>query len=931
MNITEQPVFTLKPSVICIRRIIFLSLTTVTSIVNAAESQDNIQVLPTITVVAEEEKVAYKSGNMDLARTEDDVQPYKFIERKDIENSGATSVAELLQKLLPQSTSTSPDIGANFNFNGNSSMINLRGLGASQTLVLINGRRAAGIGSRGTSESTDQPNINNIPLAAIERIEILPNSASAIYGSGALGGVVNVVLRRDYVGNEVNIRYGSNFDGNAATKTVNFTGGFALEDGLTNVLISAQKQDSDALLRRDSDYPNRGRERLVRNNPNTIYGSNRGVPVDPPSGDLVNIRTADGSSLFGNGGSSFAYIPKGFQGSTNINDWKNALQGTLGKYALGQAPGIADFSGDKALIPDMESESVNISINRDFTDKLNIFVEAAYDKTETDGVGDYYGGTGAKLIRANAPNNPFGKDILVNAPSTVTGPFSHSRSETEGKRAALGFTYDITPKWVVAGDYSWSESSVYMIYPRYYGSRNEDKLLDDINNGTVDLLRDTTSYMTDTISYTGYNPTLTTQKIQDYNLRANGSLWNWYAGDMRLATGLEHRIIKSEGHGEFAGATKTFREQNTSALYAEVTVPFISPEMNLPFAKLLEVHAAGRHERFDVKTAGTKLDKTTPAFGFRFAPNDSVMLRASYAEGFIPPTVSQISQPTPSATTTEITDPLRNNEKYHVQTVGGGNPDLTPETAESLNVGLVLTPEFIKNLRLSFDYYQIEKDNNITSLSAQQILNDGDTYADRVTRDSTGRVTSIYTAPTNALSLKTSGIDTALAYDFDSILGNLAFNLGYTRVLEFKQQPALNTPERDNVNIPSRSQAPLKHRANASAYLQATDAWGFGWNTQYYGSYQLDIQASGRGANPLIAVEQGSDTINRQIYHDVFARAKLFPDLAKKANLDNAEFTFGIKNLLNDKQIDMSNAGNYFSSFADPRGRQYFLNLKFNF
>ncbi|WEH90973.1 TonB-dependent receptor plug domain-containing protein (plasmid) [Acinetobacter soli] len=125
----------------------------------------------------------------------------------------------------------------------------MRGLGASHTLVLVNGRRQAGTGNRGTSESTDQPNINNIPLAAIERIEILPSTASAIYGSGALGGVINVILRKNYSGNEVNIRYGNNFDGDAGTTSLSLVSGFSLEEGRTNVLFSAQKQDSNAFLR----------------------------------------------------------------------------------------------------------------------------------------------------------------------------------------------------------------------------------------------------------------------------------------------------------------------------------------------------------------------------------------------------------------------------------------------------------------------------------------------------------------------------------------------------------------------------------------------------------------------------------------------------------------------------------------------------------
>ncbi|WEI02351.1 TonB-dependent receptor (plasmid) [Acinetobacter soli] len=565
---------------------------------------------------------------------------------------------------------------------------------------------------------------------------------------------------------------------------------------------------------------------------------------------------------------------------------------------------------------------------------MNAYLEGGYDRSESTTVGYFY--YGARPIILKAANNPFGKDIYVNFPASVTGN-AESKAVNEGTRIAGGFTYDAFSDWVLAGDYSWSKTEINSIYPRGYGvgpGMGDIGIAEAANSGKLNVLRDTTSFFTNTLQFAGYVPTVTKQTMQDYSLRGNGTLFNWYAGSAKLATGLEYRTIESDGIAEWLGAAASHREQNTSAIYAEFSLPLISPDLNIPFAKSLEMQVAGRHERFDVKTAGTKLSKTTPTIGFKFSPTDWMVLRASYAEGFIPPSVSQISSPTPNASPTEITDPLRGNEKYTVQTVGGGNPDLTPETAKSTTLGLILTPSSIPNLRLSFDYYKIEKENNITSLNAQQILNDGSIYASRVTRAAAeagdsygvGKVTSIYTAPINALWLETSGLDSTVSYDLDSDYGRFNFNLGYTRVFDFTWQQALNAPANENLNIPSRSQAPLIHRGGASVFWQATDLLGVGWNSQYYGSYSLDVKG-----NPTLALEQGSDKVKHQIYHDVFARTTLFPSLVKKAHLDNAELTFGIKNLFDTKVIDMSNSNNYFSTFADPIGRQYYLNLKFNF
>lgn len=236
--------FKKNPHQYLIKKMIYASVMIgISPIVVATESTPHV--LPTIEIEAQQERKALKDGNMDIPRTEDDVQPYTIISAEKIKNTGANDVSDLITKLLPQATSVPNDAGSGFT--GTTSQINLRGLGANHTLILINGRRTAGIGNRGTAESTDQPNLNNIPLEAIERIEVLPTSASAIYGSGAIGGVINIVLKRDYVGTDINVRYEDNLANNQPVKTVSLVTGFALEDGRTQVLFTASKRDQDAL------------------------------------------------------------------------------------------------------------------------------------------------------------------------------------------------------------------------------------------------------------------------------------------------------------------------------------------------------------------------------------------------------------------------------------------------------------------------------------------------------------------------------------------------------------------------------------------------------------------------------------------------------------------------------------------------------------
>src|SRR6185437_7108695 len=145
-----------------------------------------------------------RTMNVDVARTENDVQPYTIFSSQDIERSGVTTVEDFLKQKLTMNTTAQTNSQAFESPLGTTSSINLRGLGSGETLVLIDGRRRAGVSFNG---NINQPDINGIPLAAIERIEVLPSSASAIYGGAALGGVVNIVMKKNFSGGDLKYTY----------------------------------------------------------------------------------------------------------------------------------------------------------------------------------------------------------------------------------------------------------------------------------------------------------------------------------------------------------------------------------------------------------------------------------------------------------------------------------------------------------------------------------------------------------------------------------------------------------------------------------------------------------------------------------------------------------------------------------------------------
>ncbi|KXU37669.1 hypothetical protein AXK11_00035 [Cephaloticoccus primus] len=894
---------------------------------DAAVDDDQVSTLERLEVQGDKLERHIYEGNLDLVRTENDAQPYNIIGRDLIQRSGATTVEDLLRQQLTMTTQFESSDNSPGGWTGSSSRFSLRGMGAAQTLVLVNGRRVAGVGSRGTAEGSDQADLNGIPLSAIERIEVLPASASAIYGSGALGGVINVVLRRGYSGHEANARYETTDDGHAAISTYNLTSSFQLEQGRTQVLLSTQFQDTEPLYGHQRNFQVRGRERQLANNREAIYVP-EGITGDPPAGALVNIRSANGSPLFGPGSSHFTHIPVGYRG------WKlDGLQPLIdnqGTYNLDLARGaLNSFSGDIVLIGRVRAKSLNFGVSRDMTEKFRLFLDSGWSESVQKDVSTYYTARVATLA-ASSPNNPFGQDVRITYPARhidrETSPTSYSTNRQ--KRAALGFEWELPRDWRLVGDYSWSYSFVDRTYRRQYGTPT---FAQAVNAGIVDLLRDTTSFETLIDPYSNLPHTTTKAWQSESTVRAAGPVATWYAGDITLASGAEHRELRSAGFPDYTTPRPppTYRRQQIDSLYVETTVPLVAPEQGIPVLHAFDVQMAWRHERFDVETAGNKFDTTVPTFGLRWLPVRGLMLRSSYGKGFRVPTYSQLADPTLSTTTSQVNDPRRGGEVSDIYTLSGGNPGLSPETSRNFNVGIVWTPEALSGLRLSVDWYKIEKKNNLTTLGAQAILDQEAIFPDRVIRDpaaagdpyGVGPITQINTYAMNMLKMETAGIDIGARYlwqaggagDFD-----LAVNATLTDY--YRNQTTLNAPLIDWVGVPSND-GPLDSRINSTLNWHRKQ-WSAGWSAQYYDSY--DINPTSTAA----ILSQGGIRVASQTYHDAFVRYRL-PQ--RHGILAGVELTLGAKNVFDKAPpVDMSRS-RYYSTFGDPRMRRFYVNVKKTF
>jgi len=892
-------------------------------------AEDRARTLDTVKVQAQRAEAF--AGNMDLVRTEDDAQPYTIINRERIERSGATTVEDLLRQQLTMSTSfTSSDNNAG-DWGGSASRFSLRGLDASQTLVLINGRRVAGVGRRSATEASDQADLNGIPLSAIERIEVLPASASAIYGSGALGGVINVILRRDYSGHEANVRYESTDDGHAPIETYNLTSSFQLEGGRTQLLFSGQYQDTSALYGYQRDFQMRGRARQLANDREAIYTPAGQSTGNPPAGALVNIRSRDGSPLFGPGSSHFTHIPVGYRGWKL--DGQQPLEDNQGTYNLDLARGAMNgFSGNNTLIGSSRAKSANVSASREMSKTVRLFFDAGWSESRQASYDTYFG---ARVITVSkdAPTNPFGQDVLVSYPlrdsDRATPPNNYVTIRTE--RAALGFEWELPREWRLVGDYSWSHSRNDYNYRRQFGSTSVTQA---VNKGDVDLLRDTTSFATSIDEYSVLKHAITNAWMADSTLRAAGTVARWYAGDITLASGIEHRELRQSAVRDTDSTNAlpppVYRRQQMDSLYAEATVPLVSENLAIVGVHTLDIQLASRHERFDVETAKAKFQATVPTVGLRWLPVKDVILRASWGKGFRAPDYAQLSEPTLSTTPTSIDDPRRGKENNaNVYTLSGGNPEITPETSRNVNFGIVWTPERLSGLRLSADWYRIEKRNVIITPSAQWLLDNEDMFPERVQRAApasgdpygVGEITQIHTYRMNASKMETAGMDLGARYLLQTDMsGDFDFAVNATFTDYYRTQATPDSALTDWVGIPSNS-GPLEKRINTSL-VWSRNHWAAGWSAQYYDSYKLNPTST------TAIRQQGRNRVASQLYHDAFVRYYL----AHGSAWGGLELTFGIKNLF-DKMppVDMSRTTFHYSTFGDPRMRRLYLNVKKNF
>lgn len=892
-----------------------------------------------------------KTLNMDIPRSRDDAQPYVVFDREQIMDSGAVNVGDFLKQRLSmntQSSTPSQRVGTIF---GNASEINLRGLGTNQTLILLDGHRVSG--STPDSRGPGQPDVNVIPLAAIERIEILPTTASGIYGGSATGGVVNVVLRRNFSGVEVRINYENTFEGDAPVRSAEIGAGFTLEDGKTNVLLSASWSDDAGLTFQDRDFTVRGRQVLLANNPGVYL-----TTATPIMGATANIRSATGTNLTlkstgASLNSPITFVPPGYAGAPS--DGGAALVANAGRFNINLASN-ANLApgGQMSLINPGRKNSFGVTVRRQFSGQFQAFVDAMVTNNWSTAVQNVL--SGVYTIPSASPTNPFNQNITVRVPIREGNLDVSTHLETQ--RLVGGFIVSLPGEWKLEGGYTWSRARHAYAYGPSSLLGTETAL---ITTGSLDILRDPTPSFAPFLSTvaTDIQPGVTTT-FGDATVRTTGPLLQLPAGPITAALMVERQDGRIDDIFETIRGTVFYtpwRSQDVSSAYAEAKIPLVSKANARPGLAELELQLAGRYDKYSIDSSNASITSPTtpvirattarsssnPTLGVKYRPASFVLLRASYGTGYLPPALSQIVAT--SSVLANATDPKRGNETIlNATLLSGGDPSLRPEKSESIAFGAVITVPAIPSLRLSVDYTRIKKRDNIVFLGTVATLNNEAILPARVVRGpvpagdpfGVGRITQLDGRAMNIATTDVTAYDVQLDYSLRTELGTFTVFGVATWQTHYKTQLISSVPAVENIGVGGASGAvvgfPLRFKANASLGWKR-GPWSATWNTRYFDDYwHIDPRVPANAAN-ITTIGNGG-VIPRQVYHDLHVgyRWQRSGASALARVLHDTEIRVGVKNLFTAHPPVIPIAATLpYSPFGDPRLSTYVISVRRGF
>ncbi|WP_439649736.1 TonB-dependent receptor [Hyphomonas sediminis] len=840
--------------------------------------------------------------------------PATVMDRSQIDVTGVVAIEQLLQRLPATAGFAGNQTNAYWTSNGyGTTQVNLRGLGVNRTLVLLNGRRVVS-GGTGANSSVD---LSVIPVSVIDRIEVLKDGASAIYGADAVAGVVNIITR-EFEGFQTSGRYGITGEGDGAEYDADAIWGIASDRGSLNASISYQKTEAVNMADRapcslretagslecyGSSATIGGRARLAdgsRVNFNQVLGGD-GDFYEPYSADLHNF-------------ASFPYL-------NAVNPIERLTFTSFGRLNL--------------------------------TDDIDLFTEFLYTNRKSQQLGSP-GSLTNIAIAAGHPTNPTGQDLILESRRLLEqGPRDFFQDvDTFRFVGGLDGTLSNGWAWEVAANYGRNtgvDGSTNIANKQRVAETLDTSLCSNAPGAAIpcadylgygDLTPEVLDYIFFTMRGTGGN--------EQTSLTADitGDLFELPAGSLAFAVGGVYRKEKGWRDPDpltVLGIANTNQQEPISGeiaaseVYLELSAPLLA---DLPLVEKLTLDGAIRYSDYDVFGGDTNYK-----LGLDWQVTPALRARATFGTAFRVPSVPQLFGGVGEGNLT-TTDPCSNYSSLpagsviaancaasgvpagYVQlgntvlTQTGANPNLKPESAESHTIGVVWQPEFASGLTLTADYFNIEIEDAIRSIPGStklsvcynsQNLSHPFCNASHFTRNPvTGEVNYLSAQPVNTGSETVSGVDLAAIYGFDlrGLDASLNANITYLETYEVTPFPGADPLVFDG-NIGGGNGGFPEWRGSGSFSL-SDDKWSAAYTMQWIG------EATDFNAAPGAI---GYSTPN-VLYHNLQGTY----NLSEKASL-----SIGVDNLFDESApfIASWTDANTDTMTYDLMGRRFYMRLNY--
>lgn len=694
-------------------------------------------------------QTVYVTGS-NIKRTEKEgTSPITVMNATDIKATGATTVADLMQYIPAMGSDGNADFNGSNSFSKGAATASLRGFGSSSTLILLNGRRMNPAPyadpNNGNSVIYD---LNSIPVSAIDRIEVLADGASAIYGSDAIAGVINFILKQNYQGTEISARGGANDDGNFRKKGANFIFGKGdLDNEGYSFMITGDISQRDRTAREDATDIEFDQYRIM----NGRYASNYSTYVsqyptiarESKAGTAnfgVTRATAPTNLVFNLGCPASEQITLGAKDGLNVNT-STILGRTVCNYNARQYDEAQGWGKDINVLSHGELKlggGMTAFADLGLTRNERLYTTAPISIGTTSvtnfsaaGVAPSY----QTILPIGHPDNPF-TDARASAYYRFTNLNGDSSSVEKSYRALAGLR---------GNNFGWDWESALL------WNRSQR---DDITNGRLYLpvlrtIMTENRSLADVAADPGLGRNIVTDnrsQISQWDFKGSTEFGHLPGGAIGVAAGVEVRRETANLSPDPLVAAGDIYGLSNTILQSGRTVKSAFVEARTPILKNLEFDFAGRVDKYpDLKT------NFVPKVGAKWTVSDKFAVRGSYAEGFRAPSLNQVVRGGAQFFLSGVWDPKRCGPDHETPIDGGGtttdcainiagtggyNPDLKPEESKTWNIGLIFSPTSAFDVTL--DFYHIKRINEIVLGSASEALKNEDTNPANVTRSQTG-------------------------------------------------------------------------------------------------------------------------------------------------------------------------------------------------